>query len=105
MYFTLKGKVVELTPQEGTKKDGSTWRKVSVVLGWNEQQKYDRHAVVNVWGETFDQMGLTIGSEVELDCDIDAREYNGRWYNDITAFRLHKSHETDNENTNTDVPF
>lgn len=91
MYFQLKGKVVALTPQQGTKKDGSTWRKVSVVIEWNEQQKYDRHAVFTIWGDTFDQMGIEQGKYYEFDCDIDAREFNGKWYNDITAFRLHNS--------------
>ena len=91
MYFTLKGKVEEINKQAGEKKDGSVWTKYAVVLAWNDNRQYDNHAVVNVWGDTFDKMNLKQGEVVEVDCDIDAREYNGRWYNDITAFRRHAS--------------
>lgn len=33
-------------------------------------------------------INLQVGEIVEVHFDIDAREYNGRWYNSISAFRV-----------------
>ena len=33
------------------------------------------------------EMNITVGAEMTVSFDIDAHEYNGRWFNDIRAWR------------------
>ena len=38
-------------------------------------------------GEKFKAMGIVVGGTYNVFFDVDAREYKGRWYNEIQAWR------------------
>jgi hypothetical protein len=38
--------------------------------------------------QTGNSTAINLGDEVVVSFDINAREYNGRWYNDIRAWRV-----------------
>ena len=43
----------------------------------------------NVFGEDrLKEFDIKVGDELTVSFDIDAREYNGRWYNDLRAWRV-----------------
>lgn len=97
MYFTIpNAKVIDIIPMSGTRADGSEWKKFELILEWNDNKKYDNHASVNMWSDVFDQSGITLNGTYTFDIDIDASKAksNGRWYNNLTAFRA-KSAEND----------
>ena len=51
--------------------------------------QYPRHMVFNIFGEDrIKQFNIQMGEDVTVSFDIDAREFNGRWYNDIRAFNV-----------------
>ena len=41
-----------------------------------------------VWGDKIDQFQITEGKELTVHFDIESREYNGRWYTDVKAWRV-----------------
>lgn len=50
---------------------------------------YPRKMMFNVFGEDrIKQFNIQAGEEITVQFDIDAREYNGRWYNDIRAYNI-----------------
>lgn len=52
---------------------------------------YPKKMVVDVRDgatERIAQFDALVGKTVKVDFDIDASEYNGRWYNKVTAFRI-----------------
>ena len=51
--------------------------------------QYPRHMVFNIFGEDrIKQFNIQMGEDVTVSFDIDAREYNGRWFNDIRAYNV-----------------
>lgn len=89
----LKGKIIQvLAPVEGTSsRTGQPWKKQEFVLETNDSQ-YPRKCCFTVFGEDkLQQFNIQNGEEVTVSFDIDAHEYNGRWFNSIRAFRV--SHE------------
>jgi hypothetical protein len=42
----------------------------------------------NLWGDKIDQYNIQEGQSINVSFDIDCREYNGRWYNDIRAWKV-----------------
>ena len=51
--------------------------------------QYPRHMVFNIFGEDrIKQFNIQMGEDVTVSFDIDAREFNGRWYNDIRAYNV-----------------
>ncbi len=52
-------------------------------------EQYPRRMVFNVFGEDkIKQFNIQMDEELNVFFDINAREFNGRWYNDIRAWRV-----------------
>lgn len=88
----LTGKVIAVLPlQSGTSnRNGNEWRKQEYVIETVNEQ-YPRKLCFNLWGDRIDQFKIQQGELITVSFDIDAREYNGRWYNDIRAWRIDRN--------------
>ena len=84
----IKGKIVQaLEEQTGNGRNG-VWRKKEYILETSSQ--YPKKVCVAVWGDKIDQFGIQPGDEVNLGVEIESREYNGRWYTDVRAWKAEK---------------
>ena len=83
----LKAKLVELLPvQSGTGKTGTEWKKQDIIVETAGQ--YPKKVCVTIWGDKADESILQIGNELTISFDIESREYNGRWYTEVKAFKV-----------------
>lgn len=85
----ITGKIIAALPlRSGTSaRTGNTWASQEFVIETHEQ--YPRRCVFTVFGEDrLKEMNIQIGAELTVSFDIDAHEYNGRWFNDIRAWRV-----------------
>lgn len=84
----LQGKVIAvLEPRTGDSRrnPGEKWMSQEYVIETHDQ--YPRKMVFNVWGaDRIQRFNVQLGQEVTVLFDIDAREWNGRWFNDIRAY-------------------
>lgn len=91
MEFT--GKIIAvLEPRSGvSQRTGSTWKSQEYVIEEliSSSQFAPRRMCFNVWGEDkINAMNIQIGQELTVSFDINAREYQGRWYNDLRAWKV-----------------
>jgi hypothetical protein len=86
----ITGKIIAvLTERGGVSKTGNEWKMQEYVLETHEQ--YPRKMCFNVFGaDKIAQFNIQAGEEMTVSFDINAREYNGRWYNDIRAWRVER---------------
>jgi len=47
---------------------------------------------------------LVVGYELKIDFDLESREYNGRWYTDVKAWRIELVSNNISNNTNNKQP-
>ena len=83
------GKIIAaLPPKSGTSQStGKPWQVNAYVLQTNEQTP--KNIAFDVFGaERVEQYNLKVGDMVTVSIDIDAHEYNGRWYNQIRAWNV-----------------
>ena len=83
----LTGKVIKvLEPMSGTSaKSGEKWVKNSFVLETGGQ--YPKKAVFTVFGEDkWQKMAIVVNGDYRVSFDIDAHEWNGRWFNEVSAW-------------------
>lgn len=88
----LTGKIIAVLPERSGKSNrtGNEWRMGSYVLETMDQ--YPRKMVFEVFGaDRIAQFNIQNGEVVTVSFDIDAREYQGRWFNSIRAFRVDKN--------------
>ena len=82
----LQGKIIfALEPKTGVSSRGE-WKVQEFVLETLDGQ-FTRKMVFSVFGEDkLQRFNIQVGQDVNVSFDIDAREYNGRWFNSIRAF-------------------
>ena len=85
----LTGKIIQvLEPRSGVSKNsGNSWKTQEYVI--ETQEQYPHRMMFSIWGEDkIQQAAINAGDEVTVSFDINCREYNGRWYNDIRAWKV-----------------
>lgn len=84
----ITGKIARiLEPQRFTsKKDGSEIVKNFFVI--ETQGQYPKKIAFSVIGEDkFKQMGLVVGGTYNISFDVESREWQGKWFSDVSAWR------------------
>jgi hypothetical protein len=87
----LNVKVIKvLEPLSGvSSRTGETWYKRSFVGEILPQSQYTKKVVLTVFGEDkWKQFNVVEGCEYQVSFDIDAREWNGKWFNDVSAWKV-----------------
>lgn len=84
----LAGKVIAvLEPRGGVSKTGNEWKVQEYVIETHDQ--YPRKMCFDVFGaDKIQQFNIQMGEELNVSFDIDAREWNGRWFNSIRAWKV-----------------
>lgn len=85
----LTGRIIAVMEPRGgvSARTGNSWKTQEYVLEVPGQ--YPRRCVFNIFGEDrINQFNIQQGEDLTIQFDIDAREYNGRWFNDIRAYNV-----------------
>ena len=57
------------------------------------------------WGDNIDKFGVAEGETLTAHIDIQSREYNGRWYTDVKAWKVERSSEGGAPAADADEPW
>lgn len=52
------------------------------------QSQYPRKICVTFFNKPEEVARLTVGTEYTVSIDVESREYNGKWYTDVRAWRI-----------------
>lgn len=101
MDFIVKGVVVDMLPvQSGvSQRTGQQWMRQTVKLE-HESGQYPKSIVFDVSGSHIEECNLGRGEVVTVHLNINAREYNGRWFNSIECWKV----ERDGQQQGTQQP-
>jgi hypothetical protein len=82
----IKGKLIQLLPlQTGEGKNGP-WKKQDIIV--EQQGQIPKKACVSIWGDKINIGQWPIGTSLTLQIDVESREFNGRWYTDLKAWKI-----------------
>jgi hypothetical protein len=82
----LTAKLTQLLPiQTGSGKNGE-WKKQDIIVETDGQ--YPKKVCISIWGDKINEGQLQIGNLMKIDFDIESREYSGKWYTDIKAWKI-----------------
>jgi len=86
----VKGKINQiLKPESGVSRAGKEWNKQEFVIETDEQ--YPRKVCFTLFGDKTELInGLSDGDEVEVSFNLESREFNGKWYHNINAWKIEK---------------
>ena len=83
----ITGKIIAVLPtKSGTSARGTQWSSQTAVIETHEQ--YPKRVAFDVLGDKITEFNLRVGEEVTVSFDINAREYNGKWFNSVNAWNV-----------------
>ena len=85
----FSGKVIAILPARTgvSKTSGNEWKVQSYVVENHDQ--YPRRMCFEVFGaDKIDQFNIQMGEELTVSFDIDARQWQDKWFNSIRAWKV-----------------
>ena len=83
----IQGKIIVVLPERsGVSQRGNQWRSISYVL--ETQEQYPKKLAFDVTNDKINQLNIQLGEILTVQFDINAREYNGRWFNSVNAWNV-----------------
>lgn len=92
MALELEGRIArKLSVQTGTSARGA-WSKQEFIFEYQEGN-YPAQICMNVWGEekVRELEKYQVNDKVKISFNLSSREFNGRWYTDVRAWRIEPS--------------
>ena len=90
--MNIIGKITELLPlQTGMSKNGQ-WRKQDIII--ETEGQYPKKVCVSIWGDKINESQLVIGNHLDISFELESREFNGKWYTDVKAWKISISEKT-----------
>lgn len=81
----IEGMIIrDLGQFDGVSKAGNPWKKHEWVLETTGQ--YPRKVKFTVFGDKTNTLTFELGKSYVIQVDVESREYNERWYTDLTAY-------------------
>ena len=85
----LQGKVIAVLPERSGVSARGEWKAQSFVIETHEQ--YPKKLCFDVFGaDRLAQFNIQSGEEILVSFDLDAHEYNGRWFNSVRAWNIQR---------------
>jgi hypothetical protein len=104
MDLKITGTVKQVLDEVSGEGRNGPWRKQEFVL--ETEGQYPKPVCIVVWGDNIDQFRIEEGERLTASIDIQSREYNGRWYTDVKAWRVERPDEGDGSpSSDPDEPF
>ena len=97
MAMEIEGRIArKLNVQSGTSSRGA-WSKQEFILEYQEGN-FPSQVCMNVWGEdkVRDLDKYQVGDKVRVSFNLSSREFNGRWYTDVRAWRIEPAGQQQN---------
>lgn len=103
MSLDISGKLIaKLQQQTGQGKNGA-WVKQDFII--ETQEQFPKKVCVTLWGDKVKDLdNIAIGDALKTSVNIESREFNGKWYTDVKAWKLEKVTSSSNANDFPPMP-
>ena len=94
--YQSRGRISDMSEvQSGTSKNGYQWQRMTIILEIPGFQGSVIKQVFQVTGDDVNDVLLfSIGDKVEVSWSMYAREWNGKWYNNVDLVKIKSQEES-----------
>jgi hypothetical protein len=104
MSLELTGKILTLLPPQSGNSQRGSWQKQDFIIETEDQ--YPKKICISVWGDKVNELQkFKQGENIKASINIESREFNGKWYTDVKAWRLEGQQSQDNNSMPSGVPL
>jgi len=88
----IKGRLIKILPAQTGQSSRGEWKKQEFVL--EQEGQYSRKVCISAWGDKVDVGTLVEGTMLNVHFDIESREFNGKWYTNLTAWKVETAEDS-----------
>ncbi len=104
MNLEVEGKLFKVLEEQSGEGKNGRWLKQGFVIETDEM--YPRKICMNLWNDKAKLLeNFKTGDLIKASINIESREYNERWYTDVTAWRLEKADNQSSGGAPADIPL
>lgn len=105
MALEIEGTIIRMLDVQNGVSARGPWSKQEFVIEYQEGN-FPTQICLNVWGEdkVKDLGRFNIGDRVKISFNLSSREYNGRWYTDVRAWRIEPAGQASSAATPSQTP-
>jgi len=82
----ITAKLIKILPvQTGMGRNGQ-WKRQDIIV--ETQEQYPKKICIGIWGDKIEEEKLKLGNLLQIDFDIESREYNEKWYTNLRAWKI-----------------
>jgi hypothetical protein len=90
MDNTITGRIIAIMDERsGISKNGSNWREREYVIETDGQ--YPKKCAFKVKGDNIGKFNIQFGETITAHLDINAHDWQGKWFNEVTAWKVEKT--------------
>ncbi len=82
----LQARLIQVLPAQTGEGRNGPWKKQDIIVETDGQ--YPKKVCVSIWGDKISESQLQIGNMLDLSFDVESREFNGKWYTDVKAWKV-----------------
>jgi len=87
IIMDISGTIINISEtKSGISKSGNKWSSAEYTLSFMDHDR-EKHFSFSVTGEKINSLNIQLGCSYKIYYDIDAHEYNGKWYNSFIAWK------------------
>ncbi len=104
--FTMEitGKLIEKLPQQTGQGKNGAWVKQEFILETPDQ--FPRKVCIALWGERARDIDkIQLGESIKASINVESREFNGKWYTDVKAWKIEKLGTSSTSGSTTPPPM
>lgn len=88
MDLRITGKITQILEELSGEGRNGPWRKQEFIL--QTEGDYPKDVCIVQWGDNIDQFAVKEGERLTAHIDIQSREFKGKWYTDVKAWRIER---------------
>ncbi|MDR1406202.1 MAG: DUF3127 domain-containing protein [Prevotellaceae bacterium] len=89
MALEFSGKLIKKLPVQSGSSDRGSWSRQEIIIEIPGQ--FPQNVCVSLWGDRVNEAAKYVeGDILKVSFDLQSREYNGKWYTSVRAWRLEK---------------
>lgn len=97
----LSGKLLKILPLQKGQSQNGEWKKQEFVI--QVDGPYAKKVCFTIWNNKVDISQFREQQQIKVSFDAESREYNGKWYTDLIAWRVQAIEQPINTNTDNDA--
>ena len=90
----ITGKIIQILPEQKGKSAKGEWQKQDFIL--ETQEQYPKKVCISVWNKKIDINNFE-NKNVKCFIDIESREFNNRWFTNVTAWKIESVGNSQND--------